>query len=509
MNEKLYLGIELGSTRIKSVLINEAGVVRAIGGYQWENELKGGLWTYSLDRVQEGLRASFADCVKAYGGKPQIAAMGISGMMHGYLPLDGGGHLLVPFRTWRNTNTGKAAAVLTKLFGENIPLRWSISHLYQAILDKEPHVPQIDHITTLAGYVHERLTGECVLGAGEASGCFPLLNGNYNEAYIKKFNALIKENGYPWTLEDILPRVKKAGECAGKLTEEGARYLDPTGVLEPGIPLCPPEGDAGTGMVATNSVLPKTGNVSAGTSSFAMVVLSEPLKKLHESIDLVTTPDGVPVAMVHCNNCTSDLNAWGNLLCEFAACIGKKITLPDALGALFAAAKEGTAEGLVHYNFLSGEPVAGLTEGRPLFARLPQGKMTFADFAKAQLYSCVAALALGMEELWEENVQITEMCGHGGFFKSPESASAVMSAALRCPVTVWDTAGEGGAYGMAVLALYMGKEQSLPAFLNDLFASAPKTTRTCSEEERTHFARFMALYSKGLAAEKVAVEALQ
>ncbi|MDE7395790.1 MAG: ATPase [Clostridiales bacterium] len=509
MEEKLYLGIEFGSTRIKSVMIDGQGTVRAIGQHVWENELKNGLWTYAYDAVGEGLRASFADCVKAYGKTPTIAAMGISGMMHGYLPLDRNGEPLVPFRTWRNTNTGASAAKLTKLFGENIPLRWSIAHLYQAILNNEPHLKDLCRITTLAGYVHEKLTGESVLGAGEASGCFPLLGGDYNKKYLKAFGDLIKDKGYPWTIEKILPRVLTAGECAGKLTEEGARFIDPTGMLKAGIPFCPPEGDAGTGMVATNSVLPQTGNVSAGTSSFAMVVLSEPLKQMHETIDMVTTPDGKPVAMVHCNNCTSDLNAWGNVLSQFASRLGQKVSLSDALTALFDAAKEGTAEGLVGYNFLSGEPVAGLNEGRPLFARLPQGKMTFADFAKAQLYSCVAALAYGMEALWEENVQIKEMCGHGGFFKSPESASSVMSAALRSPVTVWDTAGEGGAYGMAVLALYMGKKESLPAFLDKLFASAPKTTRTCSKEEREHFDNYMALYRKGLAAEKAAVETLQ
>ena len=506
------MGVEFGSTQIKSVIADGTGKCYAAGEYVWENRLENGLWTYSEADIWRGLRGSFADLCKNYGGKPELSGIGLSGMMHGYIALDGNGKLLVPFRTWRNTNTGEAAEALTRLFGVNIPMRWSIAHLYQSILNGEEHVKEIACLTTLSGYVHYKLTGEKVLGIGDASGMFPIdpETGTYDERMLSAFDKLTAGKGYPWKLKEILPKVLKSGEEAGKLTEDGAKLLDAAGGLRPGIGLCPPEGDAGTGMVATDSVEERRGNVSAGTSVFAMVVLEKPLSRLHTEIDAVTTPDGKPVAMVHCNNCTSDINAWAKLFQEVLHTFGKEVTPGELMTRLFEKSTESeSAGGLTNYNYFSGEPVAGLTEGRPLFLREADGALSLADFMKAQIYSAVAGLALGMEILREEDVRIDEMCGHGGFFKTPEIGQSVMSAAVNAPVTVSEHAGEGGAWGIALLAAYMveGKGRTLSEFLSGIFVGSRKTTLSANEKERRGFADFLVRYKRYLAAEKAAAEA--
>lgn len=515
---KTFFGTELGSTRIKSVLIGEGGEVLSSGAHTWENKLENGLWTYSEQDIWRGVRDGFADLAREhkskFGEPPQISGMGFSGMMHGYIALDRDGNLLAPFRTWRNTNTAKAADRLTKLLNFNIPMRWSIAHLYQAILDDEPHVKDIAYLTTLAGYVHYKLTGEKVLGVGEASGMFPIDSDacDYDAAMLGKVDALIAEKNYPWKLRGILPKVLKAGESAGKLTESGAKLLDPSGNLTSGIPLCPPEGDAGTGMVATNSVNKKTGNVSAGTSVFAMVVLDKPLKNLHTEIDMVTTPDGAPVAMVHCNNCTSDINAWAGMLGEFAAAIGKPTNSGELMTLLFGESLKGDADcgKTVSYNYFSGEPVTGLSTGKPLLLREPDGKLTLANFMKSLIYSSVASLAIGMEILAGEGAEITEMCGHGGFFKTPCVGQRVMSAAVNAPVTVMQNAGEGGAWGIALLAAYAARrgEKSVPLgeYLRGIFADSNKITLAATDDDKKDFAAYLARYKKYLCAEHTAAE---
>lgn len=510
--EKIYLGMELGSTRIKSVLIDEQGRVEASGSYTWENKLENGLWTYAEKDIWKGVRDSFSALIKDYGKPLELSAMGFSGMMHGYITLDKDDNLLVPFRTWRNTNTGEAAEALTKAFAFNIPMRWSIAHLYQAILNDEPHVKDVAYLTTLAGYVHYKLTGEKVLGVGEASGMFPIdgTTCGFDAAMLNKFDALIETKHYPWKIRDILPKVLPAGTSAGKLTETGAKLLDKSGSLQAGIPLCPPEGDAGTGMMATNSVKKRTGNVSAGTSVFAMVVLDKPLKNLHMEIDMVTTPDGAPVAMVHCNNCTSDLNAWAGLFGEFAKAIGKELSFGELMTLLFKESlkSDATCGRLMNYNYLSGEPLTGLTEGRPLFVREADGKLTLANFMKTQIYSSLASLALGMEILTEEGVEVEEMCGHGGFFKTPEVGQRAMSAAVNAPVTVMENAGEGGAWGIALLAAYLHRKESLSEYLSLIFQDNQKVMLSAAEGDKKDFAAYLKKYKAGLEIERKATEVM-
>ena len=509
---KKILGIELGSTRIKSVLIDENAQVIAQGAHEWENKLENGYWTYSLEDVWAGLQSSFADLVKNFGAPiTSLDSIGISAMMHGYLAFDKDGNLLAPFRTWRNTTTAKAAAELTEALGFNMPQRWSGSHFYQAVLDKEPHVDSVDFLTTLAGYVHWMLTGEKAIGIGDAAGMVPILGTDYDMDKIAIFNTLLKKNGVDKDMYKLLPRVVVAGGDAGCLTEAGAKLLDPTGTLKGGCPLCPPEGDAGTGMVATNAVKMRTGNVSAGTSAFAMVVLEKPLSKVNESIDVVATPSGAPVAMVHANNFTSEINAWASLFHEVIALAGGEIGKGKLFDALYeiSAKSDSDVGGLVGYNFLSGEPIVGMDSGIPLIARKPDGKLTLANFMQMQLYSALGAMSVGMEILAEEKVQIEDICGHGGFFKTPFIGANAMSAALGAPITTMKNAGEGGAWGVAVLALYrIANDTTLEEFLDRIFASAEKETVSASPEEKAKFAKFMESYKAGLAVEKRATERL-
>lgn len=520
---KGILGIEFGSTRIKAVLIDEKGTPLASGSHEWENRLTDGIWTYTLDDIWSGLADCYADLASDVKKKYDVvlkkfASIGFSAMMHGYLAFDKEGELLVPFRTWRNTITEEAAAKLTEVFQYNIPQRWSIAHLYQAILKKEEHVGKIDFLTTLAGYVHWKLTGEKVLGVGDASGMFPIdcKRGNYDQNMIRKFDELMEPCGYGWKLSDILPKVLSAGEKAGTLTPEGAKLLDVSGNLEAGILLCPPEGDAGTGMVATNSVGVRTGNVSAGTSVFAMVVLEKELSKVYPEIDLVTTPDGALVAMVHCNNCTSDLNAWVNLFDEFAKSIGAAIDKNQLFSVLYHKALEGDADcgGLISYNYFSGEPVTGFDEGAPLFVRKADQTFNLANFMRTHLYSSLAALKAGLDLLFkEEDVKVDEMFGHGGLFKTKGVGQRIAAAAMNTPVSVMETAGEGGAWGIALLASYMqNKEEGeeLQDFLNHkIFAGQKGEKLLPVKEDVEGFDQFMVRYKKGLAIEHAAVDALK
>ena len=515
------LGLEFGSTRIKAVLVDRQHKPIAQGSHEWENQLENGIWTYSMDAILGGLQSCFADLkrdVKEKFGETltAVGAMGISGMMHGYLPLDAAGQPLAAFRTWRNTITGPAAAELTELFRFNIPQRWSIAHLYQAILNGEEHLPRVARLTTLAGYIHERLTGKAVLGIGEASGVMPVDSEklDFDQGMIDAFDQRIAGRGFPWKLRDILPRVLSAGENAGCLTEEGARLLDPAGDFQPGMPFAPPEGDAGTGMAATNSVRARTGNVSAGTSDFAMIVVDHPLG-VHREIDMVTTPAGLPVAMVHCNNCTSDINAWVNLFAEFAGLIGADVNKGDLYVKLFNKALEGDADcgGLLSYNYFSGEGVTDLDEGRPVFARMENAKMTLANFMRTHLLSALATLKIGLDILTkEENVPIDKLYGHGGYFKTPGVGQRMLSAAVGSPVSVMETAGEGGPYGMALLAGYMiWKEagETLEDYLErKVFAEAKSSTLMADVQDIAGFAAFLERYQKALPLEIAAIENL-
>ena len=515
------LGIELGSTRIKAVLIDRGHRVIASGSHEWENRLVNGVWTYTMEDIHRGVQACYGDLKRdvqeRYGEVlTTVGAMGVSGMMHGYLPFDKEGVPLTEFRTWRNTMTGEAAEKLTVLFGFNIPQRWSIAHLYQAMLNGEAHLPRLAHLTTVAGYIHERLTGKRVLGIGEASGVFPIDNDalDYDEEMRAKFNALVARAGYGWRLEDVLPAALPAGCCGGCLTAEGAAFLDPEGDLAPGIPFAPPEGDAGTGMAATNSVAVRTGNVSAGTSDFAMIVVDK-LPRVHREIDMVTTPAGKPVAMVHCNNCTSDINAWVGLLGEFAGAIGAKVEKGALYTLLFNKALEGDADcgGLLSYNYLSGEGVTGLDAGRPVFARRPDARMTLANFMRTHLLSALATLKIGLDILTrEEQVPIDKLYGHGGYFKTPGVGQRLLSAAVGAPVSVMETAGEGGPYGMALLAAYMlwKKEgQRLEEYLSEeVFAGARSTTLMADAADIAGFAAFLEQYKKSLPVERAAIETL-
>jgi sugar (pentulose or hexulose) kinase len=520
---KAALGIEFGSTRIKAVLIGGDHAPIASGSHEWENQHENGIWTYHLEDVWAGLQESFRKLNQEVLEKYRIplmttGAIGFSGMMHGYLAFDKKGDLLVPFRTWRNTITGQAAGKLTDLFQFNIPQRWSIAHLYQAILNKEPHVRDIFFQTTLAGYVHWKLTGQKVLGVGEASGMFPIdsRTNDYDESMLKLFNEQLRSEHVPWRLQDILPRVLMAGDPAGILTQEGARLLDPTGQLQAGIPLCPPEGDAGTGMVATNSVAERTGNVSAGTSVFAMIVLEKPLSKVYPEIDMVTTPTGKPVAMVHSNNCTSDLNEWIELFQEFTHLLGVEIGQSRLFEVLFQKALTGDADcgGLLAYNYLSGEHITHLEEGRPLFVRTPESRFILSNFMRVHLFSALGALKIGMDILFEkERVKIDQILGHGGFFKTKEVGQKIMAAAMTVPVSVMETAGEGGAWGIALLASYMlhkATNEPLETYLsNKVFAGEKGMTIVPDQVDVAGFTVFMERYKKGLVIERAAVDALR
>ncbi len=520
---QIVLGIEFGSTRIKAVLIGEDHMPIASGSHDWENRYENGVWTYSLEDIWTGLQDSYRklrdEVWEKYNTSLQtLGAIGFSAMMHGYMAFDKNGNLLVPFRTWRNTITGQAAEKLTDLFQFNIPQRWSIAHLYQAILNKELHVKEISHLTTLAGYVHWKLTGQKVLGIGEASGMFPIdsQTNDYDQRRFELFNERLKAENISWKLQDILPKVLLAGDAAGVLTEEGARLLDPTGQLQPGIPLCPPEGDAGTGMVATNSVAERTGNVSAGTSVFAMIVLEKAVSKVYPEIDMVTTPTGKPVAMVHSNNCTSDLNAWIGLFQEFTQCLGVEISQSQLFEMLYKKGLTGDADagGLLAYNYFSGEHLTHLEEGRPLFVRTPESRFTLANFMRAHLFSALGALKIGLDILFEqEQVKVDQVLGHGGFFKTKEVGQTIMAAAMNVPVSVMETAGEGGAWGIALLAAYMlhkGMNEPLEDYLsNKVFAGENGMTIAPDQRDVDGFAAFMQRYKKGLAVERAAVEALR
>jgi sugar (pentulose or hexulose) kinase len=520
---KTTLGIEFGSTRIKAVLIGEDHLPIASGSHEWENRYENGIWTYGLEDVWGGLQASYQDLcsqvLDQYNTHLQsIGAIGFSGMMHGYMVFDQDENLLVPFRTWRNTMTGEASEQLTELFQFNIPQRWSIAHLYQAILNQEPHIRDIRYLTTLAGYVHWKLTGQLVLGVGEASGVFPIdsQTNDYDVGKIALFDEQVGSGNFPLKLQNILPRVLTAGDSAGNLSEEGARLLDPTGQLPAGIPLCPPEGDAGTGMVATNSVAERTGNVSAGTSVFAMIVLEKSLSKVYPEIDMVTTPTGKPVAMVHSNNCTSDLNAWVDLFQEFTEALGVEVSQSRLFEMLYQQALKGDAEcgGLLAYNYLSGEHITQLEEGRPLFVRTPESRFTLSNFMRVHLFSALGALRIGMEILFDqEQVEIDQILGHGGFFKTAQVGQKIMAAALNVPVSVMETAGEGGAWGIALLASYMlhkVENQPLEAYLSSqVFAGESGTTMAPDPKDVDGFKTFMERYKKGLVIERSAVDVLR
>ncbi|MFV0634506.1 xylulokinase [Demequina sp.] len=513
------LGIELGSTRIKACLIDsDTSEVLAVGSHAWENAYVDGLWTYSLEDVWAGLQGAYAALVADAEAKHGIApttygAIGVSAMMHGYLAFDEVGEILVPFRTWRNTNTGRAAAALTEAFGVNIPLRWSIAHLHQAVLDAEPHVLQVDFFTTLAGYVHWRLTGEKVLGIGDASGMFPIDSAtrDYDATLIERYNGLLGDHGID--VAGLLPRVLVAGEQAGTLTPEGAALLDPTGALQTGIPVAPPEGDAGTGMVATNAVAPRTGNVSAGTSIFAMVVLEHALAKVHEEIDLVTTPAGDAVAMVHCNNGASELGAWASLFTRFAEASGSPADADAVFATLLteALSAEPDAGGLLAYNTLAGEPIADLPEGRPLVVRTPDSRFTLANFMRAQVYGVFGTLSLGMEVLAGEQVALDKMFAHGGIFRTAGVAQRFLAAAVGAPVAVGETASEGGAWGMAVLAGFVAAPEGtdLTHYLDEhVFADAPVTVVDPDPADVAGYHAYLDRYRDGLAIERAAASAI-
>lgn len=530
-SDDLAVGIELGSTRIKAVLIGPDKTPLATGSHEWENQYVDGVWTYALDAVWAGLRDSFAnlnaDVEARFNTRlKSIGAIGISGMMHGYLPFDAADNLLTPFRTWRNTSTGRASAELSELFGFNIPQRWSIAHLYQAILSDEPHVSQIDSLTTLAGYVHWQLTGEQILGVGEASGMFPIdtASGQFNSKMLGQFSDLIAQKNLAWKIDDLLPQVRSAGQSAGRLTEAGAKLLDPSGDLQPGAIFCPPEGDAGTGMVATNAVAPRTGNISVGTSIFGMVVLEEELKRRHDELDLVTTPAGDQVAMVHCNNGASEIGAWAQIFQEFARNLtGTDAEASPVFETLFKAAldSEPDAGGLVSYNYLSGEHITQFEQGRPLVVRRPGRDFTLGNFVRSQIYASFATLRLGMDILTQdEGVEIDRLLAHGGMFQTEGVAQHLLAAALDVPVSLATTASEGGAWGIAVLAAFTARNakaansvgsanQSLQEHLDaEVFAHTTFTTADPQPADVSGFNDFYAAWRAGLAVERAAVDNL-
>lgn len=516
---KAVLGIEFGSTRIKAVLIDEENNPIAQGSHTWENQLVDGLWTYSTEAIWYGLQDCYAqlrkNVLEQYETEIEtLAAIGVSAMMHGYMAFKGN-DILVPFRTWRNTNTGKAASELSQLFNYNIPLRWSISHLYQAILDHEEHVANIDFLTTLAGYIHWQITGQKVLGVGDASGMIPVdpKTKTYDAAMVDKFNKLIEPYGFSWKLLDILPKSLCAGQNAGFLTQEGANRLDVSGHLKAGIPVCPPEGDAGTGMVATNAVKQRTGNVSAGTSSFSMIVLEKELSRPYEMIDMVTTPDGSLVAMVHCNNCTSDINAWVKIFKEFQELMGMKVDMNELYTNLFNVATSGNPDcgGILAYNYVSGEPVTGLADGRPLFVRSANDKFNLANFMRAQLYGAIGVLKIGNDILLkEEKIKVDRITGHGGYFTTKGVGQKMLAAALNSPISVMETAGEGGAWGIALLASFVvnnAQGLSLEDYLDKVvFAGNAGEEIKPRPEDVEGFNSYIENYKRGLAIEQAAVE---
>lgn len=520
---KAVLGIEFGSTRIKAVLIDENNAPIASGSHEWENQLVDNIWTYSLDAIWAGLQDAYAqmaaDVKKQYDVEVEkLAGLGFSAMMHGYMVFDENEEILVPFRTWRNSITGPASEELTKLFNFHIPQRWSIAHLYQAILNGEDHVSNIKFQTTLEGYIHWKLTGEKVLGIGEASGMFPvdMNTKDYNQTMVDQFDALIADRKLPWKLRDIFPKVLVAGENAGTLTAEGAKLLDPTGKLQAGVPVCPPEGDAGTGMVATNSVKVRTGNVSAGTSVFGMVVLEKDLSKAYDEIDIVTTPTGYPVAMAHCNNCTSDLNAWVGLFKEFAEAFGMDVDMNKLFGTLYNKALEGDAEcgGLLAYNYFSGEHITGFEEGRPMFVRTPESKFNLANFMRVNLFAALSVLKTGLDILFkQEGVQADKIYGHGGLFKTKGVGQGILAAALNTPVSVMETAGEGGAWGIALLASYMVNKkdgETLDDFLADeVFHGETGVEMQPDPKDVEGFDEYLKRYKAGLPIERAAVDSLK
>ena len=517
---KAVLGIEFGSTRIKAVLVDETHQPIASGAHDWENQLVDGIWTYSLDAIWTGLQDSYAklaeDVKRTYDVElTNLAAIGFSAMMHGYMPFDKDGKLLVPFRTWRNTITEEASDVLSEKFNFHIPQRWTIAHLYQAILNGEEHVKDIVFVSTLAEYLHWQLTGEKVAGVGEASGMFPIdtATKDYNEQMVQKFDELVAPKGFGWKLREIFPKVLVAGDDAGRLTAEGAKLLDVSGKLQSGIPLCPPEGDAGTGMAATNSVAVRTGNVSAGTSVFGMIVLEKDLSKPYEAIDIVTTPAGHQVAMVHCNNCTSDLNAWVNVFKEFAEAMGMEVDMNKLFGTLYNKALEGDSDcgGLLSYCYFSGEHMTGFEEGRPLFVRSPESKFTLANFMRNNLYTCLGAMRVGLDILLnQEHVKIDKLLGHGGLFKTKGVGQQILADAVNAPVSVMSTAGEGGAWGIALLASYLinrREGEDLADFLDEnVFKGNEGSTLAPEAEGVKGFNAFMDRYMKGLGIERAAVE---
>ena len=517
---KAILGIEFGSTRIKAVLIDQENKPIAQGSHEWENQLVDGLWTYSIEAIWYGLQDCYAelrkDVQRQYDCEIEsLAAIGFSAMMHGYMAFNERQEILVPFRTWRNTNTAQAAATLSELFNYNIPLRWSISHLYQCILDNEEHVGDIKYLTTLAGYVHWQVTGQFVLGVGDASGMIPVdpNTKTYDAEMVRKFDELVAPKGFGWKLLDILPKSLNAGANAGFLTPEGAKKLDVSGHLKAGIPVCPPEGDAGTGMVATNAVKQRTGNVSAGTSSFSMIVLEKELSRPYEVIDMVTTPDGSLVAMVHCNNCTSDLNAWVNLFKEYQQLLGVPVDMNEVFGKLYNHALTGDTDcgGLISYNYISGEPVTGLAEGRPLFVRSANDKFNLANFMRAHLYASVGVLKIGNDILLkEEKIRVDRITGHGGLFKTKGVGQRVLAAAINSPISVMETAGEGGAWGIALLAAYLVNNPdklSLADYLEEVvFAGNTGVEITPDKEDVAGFERYIENYKRGLAIEQCAVD---
>ena len=518
---RAVLGLELGSTRIKCVLIGEDHAPIASGDHTWENRLENGVWTYHMDDVWAGIQDAYAalkaDVESRYGVKlTHLAALGVSAMMHGYLPFDKDGKQLCEFRTWRNTMTADAAEALTSLFDFNIPQRWSIAHLYQAILNGESHLPSLARLTTLAGHVHYMLTGRHVMGVGEASGMFPIdsQTGTYDARMVRLFDEAIASKGYGWKLLDILPAVLNAGEDAGSLTAEGAKLLDPTGVLEAGALVAPPEGDAGTGMTATNAVAVRTGNVSAGTSVFAMVVLEKPLSKVYPEIDMVTTPTGKPVAMVHCNNCTSDINAWAGMLKGFCEAAGKSVSMGEIYTALFTSALAGDKDcgGVVNLPLFSGEPVVGLNEGRPMMVRTPDAALTFANFSRSLVAGAMSSLKLGMDILARENVKIDSLLGHGGYFKTPVAGQTILAASLNTPISVMETAGEVGPWGMALLAAYRAnrqENQTLEAYLQDqVFAHAKSVSISPDAADAAGLEAYTQRFSACLDAQKAAIAKL-
>ena len=518
---RAVLGLELGSTRIKCVLIGEDHAPIASGDHTWENRLENGVWTYHMDDVWAGIQDAYAalkaDVESRYGVKlTHLAALGVSAMMHGYLPFDKDGKQLCEFRTWRNTMTAEAAEALTGLFDFNIPQRWSIAHLYQAILNGESHLPSLARLTTLAGHVHYMLTGRHVMGVGEASGMFPIdsQTGTYDARMVRLFDEAIASKGYGWKLLDILPAVLNAGEDAGSLTAEGAKLLDPTDALEAGALVAPPEGDAGTGMTATNAVAVSTGNVSAGTSVFAMVVLEKPLSKVYPEIDMVTTPTGKPVAMVHCNNCTSDINAWAGMLKGFCEAAGKSVSMGEIYTALFTSALAGDKDcgGVVNLPLFSGEPVVGLNEGRPMMVRTPDAALTFANFSRSLVAGAMSSLKLGMDILARENVKIDSLLGHGGYFKTPVAGQTILAASLNTPISVMETAGEGGPWGMALLAAYRAnrqENQTLEAYLQDqVFAHAKSVSISPDAADAAGLEAYTQRFSACLDAQKAAIAKL-